>query len=109
MFPMLASDKVWRNVSQEKRTRHESYFTKSLKGSRRPESAAASEMVVLSPPGIIKASHRDSCCFVRTSVKSNKVVVFLFRNFAMKSAAFLSSQMLEESTLQRKDAHHSFH
>jgi hypothetical protein len=47
MFPILVSDKVWRSISQEKRTGHESYFTKSLKDSRRPESEATSEMAVL--------------------------------------------------------------
>jgi hypothetical protein len=66
MFPILLPDRVGRSVSQEKRTGHEPYFKKSLKDSRRPESIATSEMAMLSPLGIIKASHRDSCCFVRT-------------------------------------------
>lgn len=66
-------------------------MTKSLKGSRSPEAAATSEMVVLSPPGIIKASHRDSCRGVRTCMKSNELAIRpSFRKFPMKSAAFRS-------------------
>jgi len=46
MFSILVSDKVSRSVSQEKRTGHESYFMKSLKDSRRPESTVTSEMAM---------------------------------------------------------------
>lgn len=47
------------------------YFTKSLKGSNRFELAATREMVVLSPPGKMSASHRSNSRGVRTSMNSH--------------------------------------
>lgn len=44
------------------------HLTKSRRGSRRPDCAATKEMVVLSPPGMMRASHEFSCSRVRTSM-----------------------------------------
>lgn len=49
------------------------YLTKSRSGSSRPDCCATKEMVVLSPPGMIKASHRASSSAVRTSMASKEV------------------------------------
>ena len=84
MFSILVSDKVSRSVSQEKRTGHESYFMKSLKDSRRPESTVTSEMAMVSPPGIIKASHRDSCCFIRIVWVSHTLILVVVSKTSSK-------------------------
>ena len=44
------------------------YFTNSRSGSKSPLRAATKETVVLSPPGMIKASHFSNCGGVRTSM-----------------------------------------
>lgn len=49
----------------------QTYLTNSRRGSSRLERSATSDTVVLSPPGIIKASHFASSDGVRTSIKSH--------------------------------------
>lgn len=46
------------------------YWTKSRSGSSSPDCCATNEIVVLSPPGMIRASHRVSSSLVRTSMAS---------------------------------------
>lgn len=45
------------------------YLTNSLNGSNNPERAATRDIVVLSPPGMMRASHFARSAGVRTSVK----------------------------------------
>ena len=49
------------------------YLTNWRRGSRRPDWAATKEMVVLSPPGMMRASQRASSSGVRTSMASMAV------------------------------------
>lgn len=51
--------------------RFSTHLTKSRNGSSRFDRAATSDMVVLSPPGIIKPSHCSSSAGVRTSIKDH--------------------------------------
>lgn len=62
------------------------HFTKSRKGSKRFDRAATSDIVVLSPPGMIKASQRDSSSCVRTSKKYHVVSSAGFFDFKMAAA-----------------------
>lgn len=57
----------------EKKTR-EAHLTKWRSGSRRPDCAATRDSVVLSPPGMTRASQDASCSGVRTSVKPKSTV-----------------------------------
>jgi hypothetical protein len=50
---------------------YQTYLTKSRRGSKSPDRDATKLIVVLSPPGIIKASQLDSSVGVRTSRKWN--------------------------------------
>ena len=49
----------------------QAYLTKCLSGSNKPDREATSDIVVLSPPGMIRASHLESSADVRTSIKDH--------------------------------------
>ena len=61
--------------SQLNKTRVPTHFTKLLSSSSKPDRSATRDMVVLSPPGIISASHFSSSVGVRISVKIHSVGV----------------------------------
>lgn len=50
------------------------YFTNPRRGSSNPDLAATRDIVVLSPPGMMRASHCDSSAEVRTSLKVHCIV-----------------------------------
>lgn len=61
-------------------------MTKERRGSRRPERAATRDMVVLSPPGRISASHRERSFGVRTSMNVKDVAEKLGKLEASRSS-----------------------
>jgi hypothetical protein len=63
-----------------------SHLTKSRKGSKRFDRAATSDIVVLSPPGMIRASQRESSSGVRTSENCHVVLSALSFDLMMAAA-----------------------
>lgn len=58
----------------------QTYLINSLKGSNRPNDLATIDIVVLSPPGMIRASHFASSTAVRTWIKLNSTLKSLLED-----------------------------